>query len=134
MREEAKLLFFSQEGGVLVTALRKVSIPIVNQEDCKKVYSEAGAPVTDRMICAGAPGKDACQGDSGGPLVRNGILIGLTSWGIGCARPGYPGVWTRISAVSTWINDQLKMNTGKQRPFTALGDQNSDLSNYIDVL
>lgn len=116
---------------MLVTALRKVTIPVVNQEECKRAYSGAGAPITERMICAGAPGKDACQGDSGGPLTRNGILIGLTSWGIGCARPDFPGVWTRVAAVSTWISDQLKMDTGKQRPFTVFRDQNND---YLDVL
>ena len=62
------------------------------------------------MLCAGFEqgSKDACQGDSGGPLfgvddagVRK--LVGVVSWGHGCAREGYPGVYTRVSSYSDWI-------------------------------
>ena len=54
------------------------------------------------MICAGLDpgGSDSCQGNSGGPLTRgpdNGILTGIVSWGIGCARPNLFGVYTRVS-------------------------------------
>lgn len=79
-------------------------MPIVNQTVCSDAYASFGG-ITDRMICAGltAGGKDACQGDSGGPLVADGKLVGVVSWGYGCARPNYPGVYSRVAAVRDWI-------------------------------
>ena len=55
--------------------------------------------ITDRMICAAGAGKDSCQGDSGGPMItKDGshmTLIGVVSWGAGCASPNAPGVYAR---------------------------------------
>jgi len=57
---------------------------------------------------------DTCQGDSGGPLffrdeaTNRSILVGITSWGIGCGRRGFPGVYTRVSAVADWIRGEIK--------------------------
>ncbi|XP_037539732.1 trypsin-like [Nematolebias whitei] len=60
---------------------------------------------TSNMICAGSifGGKDSCQGDSGGPLVCNGYLEGLVSWGVSCANPFYPGVYTKVRQYVDWI-------------------------------
>ena len=88
--------------------LRQVHVPIADQEACHEVYSDAINFET--QICAGVPegGIDACQGDSGGPLLvpsRNRTewqLSGITSYGNGCARPGNPGVYARVSALSDW--------------------------------
>jgi len=59
------------------------------------------------MFCAGWwDGRaDTCSGDSGGPVVDVGgsRLVGIVSWGIGCATPGFPGVYTRIDAQKEWI-------------------------------
>lgn len=90
--------------------LRGVEVPIVNQQTCNNDYQSVGG-ISDRMICAGfrSGGKDSCQGDSGGPLAcpspNNGnlTLYGIVSWGIECARPNYPGVYTRVQAVRKWI-------------------------------
>lgn len=84
--------------------LRAAYVPTFNQNNCDSAYSIYGG-VTAYMICAGfaAGGRDSCQGDSGGPLVANGKLIGVVSWGIGCAQPGYPGVYARVAAVREWI-------------------------------
>ncbi|ROT79325.1 trypsinogen 1 [Penaeus vannamei] len=65
--------------------------------------------IEDSMICAGVPegGKDSCQGDSGGPLACSDTgstyLAGIVSWGYGCARPGYPGVYAEVSYHVDWI-------------------------------
>lgn len=95
--------------------LRGAEVPIVNQEKCEQAYKRFGG-ITARMMCAGFDkgGKDACQGDSGGPLVafddsnENAVLVGVVSWGFGCAKPSYPGVYSRVQVARDWIFD----NTG----------------------
>ena len=61
------------------------------------------------MICGGEEGVDSCQGDSGGPLVAkvNGkfTLVGVTSFGLGCARANRPGVYTRVTNYLDFINN-----------------------------
>jgi trypsin len=58
-----------------------------------------------KMICAGVPGggKGACQGDSGGPLVVGGILVGIVSWTIGCGLPNYPGVYSNVANLKSFV-------------------------------
>lgn len=88
--------------------LRAAYVPVANQDYCNKQYQ---GQVTPRMICAGFEegGKDSCQGDSGGPLLgfneKSGdpFLVGVVSWGRGCAQAKYPGVYGRVSSVVTWI-------------------------------
>jgi len=60
------------------------------------------------MICAAVPGggKDACQGDSGGPLVVGGQLAGIVSWGLSCALPDYPGVYSNVYTLKDFITQQ----------------------------
>ncbi|XP_059485509.1 trypsin-7-like [Neocloeon triangulifer] len=87
--------------------LQSVSVPIVDNVECAYSYIGYGE-ITQRMLCAGYKlgQKDACQGDSGGPLVANGVLVGVVSWGAGCARPGLPGVYTNLAdpAMRAWIS------------------------------
>ncbi|XP_035729179.1 serine protease hepsin-like [Vespa mandarinia] len=93
-----------RKNGVLSDKLREVRVPVVSNINCSYLYT--GREITSRMLCAGylnVGGRDACQGDSGGPLVQQGKLIGLVSWGYGCAEPAYPGVYTRVAAFRSWI-------------------------------
>ncbi|XP_068453722.1 trypsin I-P1-like [Clinocottus analis] len=65
--------------------------------------------ITPNMLCAGSRrgGKDSCQGDSGGPLICNGKLEGIVSWGISCANPYYPGVYTKVRNYVSWIKRMI---------------------------
>ena len=80
----------------------------MSRTQCRAVYG--ASEVTDRMWCAGtaAGGKDSCQGDSGGPIVdASKTLIGLVSWGDGCARPNTPGVYARVGSFIPFITANL---------------------------
>jgi trypsin len=93
--------------------LNKVEVPLVSTMRCNAKESYDGS-ITDRMVCAGLKegGKDSCQGDSGGPLfVQDGgdfLLIGVVSWGEGCARPNKYGVYSKVNAAYEWIQSSIK--------------------------
>ncbi|XP_076029063.1 uncharacterized protein LOC143017907 [Oratosquilla oratoria] len=97
----------SSEDGGLTANLMELTVPILPKEDCASYKSY----LTKRMLCAGFPqgGKDSCQGDSGGPLVQftnrteSATLIGIVSFGHGCARPLYPGLYTRLDYFYKWV-------------------------------
>ena len=96
------------EGGGVPTVLQKLTLPVITDDECRAVYGHS--QVLDSNLCAGIKegGKDSCQGDSGGPLYCNGYQAGIVSWGYGCARPGYPGVYTEISYYVDWINENAQ--------------------------
>ncbi|UXR66234.1 serine protease [Bdellovibrio bacteriovorus] len=96
----------------LPTLLQKVSVPLVSTEACNKSYKNE---IKDSMICAGyeSGGKDSCQGDSGGPLVAQDennqtYLVGVVSWGQGCARANYYGVYAKVSSAYSWIMENAQ--------------------------
>ncbi|XP_054659125.1 transmembrane protease serine 5 [Grus americana] len=90
--------------------LKEVLVPLIGTKRCNSSCMYAGE-LTARMLCAGyLQGKiDACQGDSGGPLVCQDKfawrLVGIVSWGQGCAEPNHPGVYTNVAQLLPWIYD-----------------------------
>ncbi|XP_066242489.1 transmembrane protease serine 11B-like [Saccopteryx leptura] len=95
--------------GPLPHILQEAFVKIINNKVCNAPHALSGF-VTDKMLCAGfMSGKtDACQNDSGGPLAypdsRNiWHLVGIVSWGDGCAKENKPGVYTRVTAYRDWI-------------------------------
>jgi secreted trypsin-like serine protease len=98
--------------GDYAMTLHSVQVPMVADATCRRDYpgGAAGAFQSSAMVCAGEQatgGRDACQGDSGGPLVVAGRLVGLVSWGTGCADAGHPGVYTRLEAMADEVRAQV---------------------------
>jgi secreted trypsin-like serine protease len=81
--------------------LFQVNVRIVSDADCTQAYG--GQFIASSMLCAASPAKDTCYGDSGGPLMAQSeqpsrwVLVGVTSWGEGCAQEGFPGVYARMA-------------------------------------
>ncbi|XP_034485808.1 trypsin-4 [Drosophila innubila] len=95
---------------MLSSVLKYTTVMTVNQQKCQNDLSFHGG-VSEAMFCAAARNTDACQGDSGGPLTVQGRLIGIVSWGVGCADPYYPGVYTRLShpSIRRWVRLLTKL-------------------------
>eukprot|EP00099_Drosophila_melanogaster_P014682 NP_523456.1 serine protease 12 [Drosophila melanogaster] len=86
------------------TSLLKTSVKILDPNVCKRSYQY----ITKTMICAAALLKDSCHGDSGGPLVSGGQLVGIVSYGIGCANPFFPGVYANVAELKPWILNAIE--------------------------
>ena len=92
--------------------LQEVQLPLVKPSTCRSVYSDIFT-IFDDPLCAGYPqgGKDSCQGDSGGPLIiykdETPYLVGVVSWGNGCAQAGFYGVYTNVSEYSDWLEQNM---------------------------
>lgn len=95
--------------------MQKVGVNIYETSECQNSYYTKFKISIDKWhLCAGARdgGKGTCHGDSGGPLQCrvNGkwMIAGITSFGSGCAKPGFPDVYTNVPYFSTWIRDTIK--------------------------
>lgn len=97
----------------------KVALPLVDKEQCKLTYGNAGVTLGYGQICAGGQkGKDSCRGDSGGPLMsvdrgRDGngrwTAVGVVSFGPSpCGMIGWPGVYTRVIDFVPWILSKMR--------------------------
>uniref|UniRef100_A0A6M2E3L2 Putative trypsin-like serine protease n=1 Tax=Xenopsylla cheopis TaxID=163159 RepID=A0A6M2E3L2_XENCH len=106
----------TEMGGPGSITLQGVKVPAVSRDECNRNYTTqpGNEKVTDSMLCAGYSngGKDSCQGDSGGPIVdENRIQVGVVSWGDGCALPGKPGVYAKVSHpdIISFIEDTIRV-------------------------
>ncbi|XP_049877529.1 CLIP domain-containing serine protease HP8 [Pectinophora gossypiella] len=94
----------------------KVTVPVVNTNECASVYNRVERQIIDKQLCAGGnAGQDSCRGDSGGALMgrtgaaQNWFAVGVVSYGPSpCGTPGWPGVYTRVGAYTDWILSKLR--------------------------
>ncbi len=117
--------------------LQELPLKIVADNECRNIYPDE---LTDNMICASADnGKGSCIGDSGGPLIvkQNGewVLTGITSWGTdeGCATPGYPDVFTRVSKFKDFIYEHVGYPE-PDKPHDYNSDQKIGLEDAVFVI
>jgi trypsin len=122
------------QGGQASSVLQQVEVDYIPNNVCGGPDTTyMASAIHEDMMCAGHLGvgqKDACQGDSGGPLVIDGggtggvtsgspqlqppfdynphVLVGVVSWGSGCAQARSPGVYARISYFKEWIEAEAK--------------------------
>ncbi|CAN8074555.1 unnamed protein product [Agarophyton chilense] len=125
--------------------LLQVDIPIVSFKRCVQAFASYGAPEFARALqsrshlCAGYADDDCagdtCYGDSGGPIVVRAkgkyVQVGVVSGGIGCARKGLPGFYTRVGQYWQWIQN---VTNGEARGFGVHGDDSADAVNESDFV
>ncbi|XP_063587070.1 proclotting enzyme-like isoform X2 [Penaeus indicus] len=97
------LSFYGEESQVM----QAVDLDVWSNDLCSMAWAKIYMTIASTQVCALGNGKDTCSGDSGGPLAvqvdGKYVLLGITSYGHGCATPGVPGVYTRVSSYLTWI-------------------------------
>ena len=120
-------------GGPSSDILLEVDVPI--DDSCGYILDAEEDP---SMICAGDSngGEDSCQGDSGGPLIMTNDdgeheLIGIVSWGYGCADAGYPGVYSNVWYVRDWFFGYIGEPEEDDFEVELYGDVNFD--GYLDI-
>ena len=101
-------------GGSQPAIMREVTVRTQSTAECRAKQYEKDE-ITERMLCADARGRSTCQGDSGSPLVvalpghsNYYRQVGVVNWaGEGCAEPGYPTVYARVTSFLPWIQQRM---------------------------
>jgi len=103
---------YTNEDGMASRTMREVDLTIIDKKQCATIFKDEGKVYEYNMCAGGERGKDACLGDSGGPFIRQDDdgrfeIIGIVSWGVGCARQGVPGVYTQVNRYLPWIEKTI---------------------------
>jgi secreted trypsin-like serine protease len=88
--------------------LRQATVELVGAAECEARIGAATTPINPSRLCLGAGPSETCVGDSGGPLLAargdgRDWLIGVVSFGTGCAAAAPVTVYSRVSVYSPWI-------------------------------
>ncbi|OXB56544.1 hypothetical protein ASZ78_008808 [Callipepla squamata] len=111
------------EKGKTSSVLQEAQVEIIPSHVCNSSDAYGGL-INANMICAGSPsgGVDSCQGDSGGalachhPTANRFYVAGITSFGLGCGHPNFPGIYVRLSQYRGWIQSQLLLSSTATAP------------------
>ncbi|XP_075678424.1 uncharacterized protein LOC113792158 [Dermatophagoides pteronyssinus] len=105
--------FVSKDNRITPELMRRVDLMVVDHNTCHQAFNRV-IQVTTNQVCAGRSHRGNCMGDSGGPLIlkkgNRAIQIGIVSFSIPCAVPGYPDVFTRVSKYIDWISKNTGIN------------------------
>lgn len=87
--------------------LRFARLALLTRAQCQQAY---GGKIASENLCAGnlSGGRNGCIGDGGGALIVNGVQHGIYAWTLGCGKPGRPGVFTRVSNYTHWIQESIR--------------------------
>lgn len=96
------------ENGTANAYLLRMSVEVLSHATCNQRQSYNGL-VREGMICAGTMrgGRDSCQGDSGGGMICGDSVAGVVSFGYGCARPNFPGIYADVSAQQQFVRQSM---------------------------
>jgi secreted trypsin-like serine protease len=93
--------------------LRRSRLTLVHFAECSGLG--ATEPALDVTICTAAAPAEACVGDSGGPLIAEAAegpdrLVGVLSYGSGCAVAEPRVAYTRVAPYAGWIAATIAAN------------------------
>merc|ERR1712168_1473860 len=101
----------TSQGGSSSNVLKETTVKITAQSDSTCTRYAASGVLPNIKMCAYQQSTDSCQGDSGGPLAvqenSKYTVVGVVSYGNGCAQTGYAGVYARVTAYDSWIREKI---------------------------
>ncbi|XP_053775740.1 transmembrane protease serine 12 [Desmodus rotundus] len=110
----------TKEEGNATSMLQEAQVHYISRNVCTSEMS-FGSIVPVTSFCAGDEDGvfDTCRGDSGGPLMcylpehRRFFVMGITSYGYGCGRKNFPGVYSGPFFYKTWLTDHFNKAINK---------------------